>query len=78
MLGIEMDEQIKVVSQLGEITAIAKPDGHMPRGVVKIMEGTWCKDGAVNKLISALMCSYGDQAAYYDTFVKLTKIDFAK
>lgn len=77
-LDIELDEKVRVISQLGEITAVAKPDGSMPRGVLKIIEGTWSKAGAVNKLVSARMCSYGDQAAYYDTFVKLSKLDFAK
>jgi len=77
-LGIELDEEIIVRSELGEIKVIAKPDGAIPVGVVKIIEGQWCDQGSVNTLIGDKTCEYGDQAAYYDTFVKLLKSDFAK
>ncbi|WP_430883651.1 molybdopterin-containing oxidoreductase family protein [Fusibacter sp. JL216-2] len=74
--GFDLDEKIKVSSEYGQLIATVKPDGAMPQGVVKIMEGTWLKDGAVNVLVGDKVCSFGDQAAYYDTFVKLTKINF--
>ena len=75
-LNISLDDKVLVKSQFGDLVGLAKPDGQVPIGVVKIMEGTWLKDGAVNKLIGNQTCSYGDQAAYYDTFIKLSKIDF--
>jgi len=77
-LNINTDDVVLVQSENGEIKARAMLDGSIPIGVVKIMEGTWCKDGAVNKLIGNQTCAYGDQAAYFDTFIKLTKIDFDK
>lgn len=77
-LEINMDDKVLVRSKHGQIIGLAKPDGHMPIGVVKIMEGTWCNEGAVNKLIGDQTCDYGDQAAYYDTFINLSKIDFDK
>lgn len=74
--GFDLDEKIRVTSEHGELIAIVKPDGAIPQGVVKIMEGTWLRDGIVNVLVGDKVCAFGDQAAYYDTFVQLTKINF--
>jgi len=76
--GFELNEEILVESEYGQLKAVVKPDGYTQLGVVKVVCGQWRAQGTVNSLIGELCCKYGDQAAYYDTFVKLSKSDFAK
>lgn len=77
-LEIETGSLVSVISKRGEILCEAEVTEAAIEGTARITEGTWCKAGAVNILTEDLTCDYGDQAAYYDTFVKLSKSTFVK
>ncbi len=77
-LEIETGMLVSVISKNGEILCKAEVTEAAKQGTARINEGTWCKAGTVNVLTEDLTCDYGDQAAYYDTFVKLSKSAFVK
>ncbi len=76
--AIVSGDAVEVISRTGRLSCEAVVDSAILQGTVKIIEGTWRRVGAVNTLTEPLTCAFGDQAAYYDTFVKLSKTAFVK
>ncbi|MBF7097372.1 molybdopterin-containing oxidoreductase family protein [Alkalibacter mobilis] len=67
-------QKVKVVSNYGELECKVKIDRSCLANVAYIYEGYWKKSGIVNSVTTDSFSNHGDQAAYYDTFVKIEEI----
>ncbi len=68
-------EIVKIQSKYGAIEAIVNVNNHIPYGAVKMNQGWWHHSGCVNLLTGSYVSDMGNQAAYYETFVNITKLD---
>lgn len=64
-----------VKSQYGELEVKLKIDEALPNGTIKINQGWWHHSGCVNVLTGSKLTDMGDQAAYYDTFVGVRRLE---
>ncbi|NTW71811.1 MAG: molybdopterin-dependent oxidoreductase [Eubacteriaceae bacterium] len=69
--GYENGELIIVASKYGKLKCKVKIDELCLPDVAYIYEGYWNKSGIVNRLTTDEYSNYGDQAAYYDTFIRI-------
>lgn len=68
-------EIVKIQSKYGAIEAIVNVNNHIPYGAVKMNQGWWHHSGCVNLLTGSYVSDMGNQAAYYETFVNITKLN---
>jgi anaerobic selenocysteine-containing dehydrogenase len=68
-----MSEKVEVISRNGHLVGTAIVS-EIPDNLIMIYEGYWHHSGSVNVLTTDAYSDIGDQAAYYDTFVKVRGI----
>lgn len=66
---------VRVYNKNGEVKYIAKESDNIIEGSVFTYEGRHLKDGCANVLTEDFISDMGEQAAYYDTFCKIDKLD---
>jgi anaerobic selenocysteine-containing dehydrogenase len=69
--GVVNGEMTVIESKNGNLKIQIKVDNDIINDTVKIHQGWWHHSGCVNLLTDAEITDMGDQAAYYDTFVKI-------
>ena len=69
--GLEDGKPVRIRSRQGELTAIIRKDQRVIDDVIVIYQGWWHKSGSVNLLTPDALSDLGEQAAYYDCFVRV-------
>jgi anaerobic selenocysteine-containing dehydrogenase len=69
--GFADGDRARLRSVAGELEVIVRGDKRLPEGLVTIYQGWWHKNGSVNRLTTDRISDMGEQAAFYDCFVRL-------
>lgn len=74
--GLADGEEGVLISPIDKLRVVVRYDEKQRRDVVKAEEGQWIKYGrGVNILVPALMSNYGECPSYYETRVRLEKVE---
>jgi len=74
-LGISEDQEVRVVSSVDAIQALAAPDDTLRRDVVFVTPTVWQNDGGgVNRLRNDTMSNLGPTSAMLETMVRVEKL----
>ena len=71
---VQEGDQVRLISEQGELRCFLAIDEDLPPEVGKITQGWWLKNGGVNQLTSQALTDNGEQAVYNDCFCRLEKI----
>lgn len=71
--GFETGDRVTLQSAWGSLRCMVKIDPQLKGDVAYVYEGYWSQSGIVNSLTTDSYSDQGDQAAYYETFVEITK-----
>jgi anaerobic selenocysteine-containing dehydrogenase len=72
--AVQEDAYVAVISGTGKLKTKLCVDDDICDNIAFIYQGFWHKSGAVNYLTTSVISDMGKQAAYYDSFCTIEKI----
>lgn len=71
--SVQDGSQMILESEKGQLKVRVEVNQTIPLNVIKVNQGWWHHSGCVNKLTGDSVTDMGEQAAYYDTFVRIVE-----